>query len=239
MQLLGPKANPDSPESDIAIFQEFLSDPSTSIPINSNFLIVFNSFPPGLREFTDEKISEYEPDKWEVFKTGSSLIKKISGSSYNYKFLFATGITLPNEGYNARRTGPAEEFGDFSGGLLSGVTSSSRYQKDLLRMSLLETTDSFIDSVIRPWVVATSHYGLFARSPGSEFDIKTNIDVFMFNSRTNKREIQRKVYTFYGCAPTSFDEQTITYGNNDTTILSTSWVYNNYSIKTIKAPTNT
>ena len=237
MQILGPNAG-DTPESDIALFQQFITDPSTSIPIDSNFLIVFKSFPKGLKNFTDSEISNYEPNKWQISNNKDSLISLIEGPTYNYTCLFANGTTLPSETVGSKRVGVADDFGDISGGILSGVVSTSRTQRSPLRITFLETTDSFIDSVLRPWIVAVSHYGLFARSDDSIYSVKTDIMVFMFNSRGSKRLLERKMYAFYGCAPIAFDEQSVTYGTNSTKEVATQWVYNYYTIRTTSAAGN-
>lgn len=233
MQILGPKANPDSPESDLSLFQQFLSDPSTSIPVNSNFIISIDSFPNGLKAFTDEQISQFEPNKWTVTNTGAKLTGQLEGQTYNKKCFFANGITLPNESLGSKRVGLAEEFGDLAGGIMSGVVSTARASKGPLRVTFLETTDSFIDTVLRPWVVAVSHYGLFARNQNSNYNIKTNVTVAMYNSRANTREVLRKVYTFFDCAPTSFDAETLTWGRADTKTVATEWAYNYYTIKSL------
>lgn len=232
MQLLGPRANNDSPESDLSLFQQFLADPSTTIPIDSNFIIFIESFPNGLKTFSDDRISEFEPNKWSVSQMGSKLTSTLEGPSYNYKCFFANGVTLPNESIGSKRVGLSEEFGEYAGGVLSGVVSNARSSKQPLRATFLETTDSFIDSVLRPWVVAVSHYGLFAREADSNYNVKTNIKVCLYNNRASKSSIERKVYTFFDCAPISFDEQTVTWGSSDTKIVATQWVYNYYTIKT-------
>ena len=241
MQLLGPKANADSPESDLTLFQQFLTDPSTSIPVNSNFIVFIETFPNGLKAFTDSQISQFEPNKWVVTNTGEKLTAQIQSPAYNGKCFFVNGITLPNESIGSKRVGLAEEFADLAGGILSGVVSTSRASKGPLKATFLETTDSFIDSVLRPWVVAVSHYGLFARDVNSAYNVKTNIKVAMYNSRTNKREVQRKVYTFFDCAPTSFDAESLTWGRADTKTVATEWVYNYYTIEsgTSSEQTNT
>ena len=237
MQILGPKANTSTPNSDVVLFQQFLSDPSTTIPINSNFLVSFSRFPNGLKNFDDSEISQWEPNKWSVTDVASRLTEKMAGPPYNYNCLFANGVTLPSETLGTKRIGMAEEFGDFSGGLLSGLVSTSRAQRTPLPITFLETTDSFIDAVLRPWIVAASHYGLYARSNDSPYNVKTDLTVYMFDSRnpsniSNEGVAIRKVFYFQDCVPISFEEQTITYGASEVVVSRTQWVYNYYTIKT-------
>ena len=232
MQLYGHKANND-PESDLVIFEQFLRDPETSIPLNSNFLISFAaaSMPLGIQTFNETATGDYEPKSWGLDIEKKKLIGNIE-SKYNYKCLFANGVNLPGESFGQKRVGMADLFSDNSGGLLSGVISTSREQKTALNISFLETNASFIDAVIRPWIVAATHYGLYARATDSPYNVKTDIVVLMFDHKTNSKSVIRKKFTFFGCVPTSFGEQQITFGKADTTITSVSWLYSNYSIET-------
>lgn len=238
MQLYGPKAD-NNTESDLVVFEQFLRDPATSIPLNSNFLICFGStgmpgiqgMPLGIKTFDEEATGFYEPMPWGLDVEKKNLINSIEGT-YSYKCLFANGANLPGESFGQRRVGMQDLFSDNSGGLLSGVVSTSREQKAALNISFLETNASFIDAVIRPWIVAASHYGLYARADNSPYNVKTDIVVLMFDHKTDSKNVIRKKFTFFGCVPTSFGEQQITFGKADTTITSVSWLYSNYSIET-------
>ena len=77
MQLYGPKANND-PESDLVIFEQFLRDPETSIPLNSNFLISFAaaSMPLGIQTFNEAATGDYEPKPWGLDIEKKKLIRK-------------------------------------------------------------------------------------------------------------------------------------------------------------------
>ena len=130
--------------NEISIFKDFLSNPDTSIPINSNFVIRFTSFPVALEE---DKISIYEPN-WNVTATQQLLLEIASGNNNQNGFLFANGITLPVESVGAERAGMAEAFNKHSGGLLSGIVSTSRAQQGPVDIAFLETNKSFIDFMI-------------------------------------------------------------------------------------------
>lgn len=232
MQLYGPKAD-NNTESDLVIFEQFLRDPETSIPLNSNFLICFANagMPRGIKTFNDTATGNYEPDSWGIDKEKNTLLGNTEGK-YNYKCLFANGVNLPGESFGQKRVGMSDLFLDNSGGLLSGVVSTGREQKTALNISFLETNTSFIDAVIRPWIVAASHYGLYAREDDSPYNVKASIVVLMFDHKINTKNLIRKKFTFFDCVPTSFGEQQITFGKADTTITSVSWLYSNYSIET-------
>lgn len=222
--------------NEISIFKDFLSNPDTSIPINSNFVIRFTSFPTALEE---DKIQIFEPN-WNVTAT-QELLLNIAGSEINQNgFLFASGITLPVESVTTERVGMAEMFSKHSGGLLSGVVSTSRGQQGPLDIAFLETNKSFIDFIIRPWITLVSHYGLLARKkvsntfyPTGKDLIKTTIDAVFFDS-TRPGAI-RKYYRFNDCAPVSIASGTIfDYSNASINIFRTSWAYSKYDIADVE-----
>jgi len=234
MQLYGPNANTSIQEDDISTFENFLRDHNTSIPLDSNFLIAFGTIPSGIKNFNDNEIGNYEPEPWGINFEKELLTGNIE-TTQQYKCLFANGVTLPSESVGQKRVGMQDLYGDNSGGILSGVVSTSRESKAPLRITFLETNVSFLDTVIRPWILAVSHYGLYARAKESAYNIKTPLTVYQFDHKTNSKDKIRKQYTFTDCVPVSFDETTLTYGKSDTTVISVSWVYKNYKVFTASA----
>lgn len=235
MEIIGPRANTNAQGEkgiDVALFQQFLSDPSTSIPIDSNFIVNIERFPEALKNFVDGDIRGYEPGSWDIGDTNQKLTDLLEAPAYNHACLFANGITIPNETIGARRIGPADDFGEYSGGLISGIVSTSRTQKAPLDIVFLETTDSFIDAVIRPWIIATSHYGLFAREPGSKYNVKSNISLYMYDSRSTELSKIRKKFVFIDCAPLSVEDRQVVYGVSDVGKVKCSWTYSYYTVET-------
>ncbi len=229
IQLLGPTANKaGKTSSDLAIFKDFLGSPETSIPLNSNFIIGFNNIPNLIENFGDTEVGELEPSKWKIDQVKQSLISIIkdpssSDGSSNY-CLFAQGITLPVESLRVDRAGPNFNS-EYSGGLLSGVVAKDRETQNTLDTTFLETNYSFVDFLIRPWVIAVSHYGLRERKNSS---LKTDLTVIFFDKFNNNAV--RKIYTFFKCAPVSFGGITASYGDNSLILPKVSWVYNYYSV---------
>lgn len=232
MQILGPNANSSTTYSDLIAFEQFLSDPATSIPLDSNFLVLFSQrgMPQGIKTYTDSALGGYEPGRWGIEIDNKKLIDSLE-SSYDYRCFFANGVTLPSESIGQKRVGMQDIYGDQSGGLLSGVVTTSREQRGPLSLTLLETNASFIDLVIRPWILAVSHYGLYGRLESSAYCVKTNIIVLQFDHRSKTINKIRKKFTFFGCAPTNFVPLTVTYGKADTSIINVEWVYNHYTLE--------
>lgn len=228
MQILGPTSNQTGgTTSDLALFKEFLSDVETAIPLNSNFLIGFLNIPDGLESFGDSVIGDLEPNKWKIQEVKDSLInvikKPVTDGSRNY-CLFAQGVNLPSENLNVSRTG-FDGNAEQAGGLLPGLVAKDRTGQGTLETTFLETNSSFIDFVIRPWVIAVSHYGLRGRKEGS---IKTDMSVIFFDKYRNNAI--RKIYTFHQCAPVQVSGITATYGDNTLVLPKVNWAYNYYTI---------
>ncbi len=218
--------------NEISIFKDFLSNPDTSIPINSNFVIRFTSFPTALYE---NKIKIFEPN-WNVNATQQLLLGIANNTNNSNGFLFANGITLPVESVGTTRAGMEDLYKNHSGGLLSGLVSTSRQQQGPIDIAFLETNKSFIDFIIRPWITLVSHYGLLARKkiinttlPASQDVIKTTIDAVFFDS-ANPGSI-RKYYSFKNCAPISITSgTTFDYSTASINIFKTSWAYSKYDV---------
>ena len=229
-QTIGPRAGSYSDASELSRFRELLGSEEFSIPLGSNFFIHIESIPTAIAN--TENLNYFEvgrKNKWNIADGTNNLIN-INNGNVDGACLFANGITPPVEAINVARVGMHAAFDDHSGGLLDGVVTRSRKQQDSVAISFLETNQSFIDFVIRPWVILTGHVGLIARAPGSVDDVKTTITATFF-SRYNGQVSPRKIFTFFGCAPVSIDTATAyDYGTNAVNTIKTTWAYNYYTL---------
>ena len=245
-QTIGPRAGSYSDASELSLFRELLGSPEFSIPLGSNFFIQIASIPTAVA--STDNLQYFEPGRragagWNIAEGTENLINVHNGMGINATgaCLFANGITPPVEAINVARVGMQAAFDDHSGGLLDGVVTKSRKQQDSVAISFLETNQSFIDFVIRPWVILTGHVGLIARAPGSVDDVKTTITATFF-SRHDGQVSPRKIFTFFGCAPVSIDTATAyDYGTNAVNTIKTTWAYNYYTLSftDVNIPVNT
>lgn len=222
--------------NEISIFKDFLSDPNTSIPINSNFVIRFTTFPTALEQ---NKIQIFEPG-WNVAATQNLLLNIANNDNNRNGFLFVSGITLPVEAVSTTRAGMTDFFSEHSAGLISGIVAQSRQQQGPIDIAFLETNKSFIDFVIRPWITLVSHYGLLARRkvfntnyPTGKDLVKTTVEAVFFDS--TKPGTIRKYYRFKDCAPISIAAGTsYDYSTASVNIIKTSWAYSKYDIADVE-----
>ena len=229
-QTIGPRAGSYSDASELSRFRELLGSEEFSIPLGSNFFIQIASIPTAITN--TENLNYFETGRkngWNIADGTNNLIS-INDRNTDGACLFANGITPPVEAINVARVGMQAAFDDHSGGLLDGVVTRSRKQQDSVAISFLETNQSFIDFVIRPWVILTGHVGLIARAPGSVDDVKTTITATFF-SKYDGQVTPRKIFTFFGCAPVSIDTATAyDYGANAVNTIKTTWAYNYYTL---------
>lgn len=231
-QIIGSKTQSDARE--LSLFRTLLGTPEFSIPLGSNFFIQIANIPTAVA--STDNLQYFEPGRsagWNIVDGTNNLINVHNDMGRNAKgaCLFANGITPPIEAINVARVGMNAAFNDYSGGLLDGVVTKSRKQQDSVAISFLETNQSFIDFIIRPWVILTGHVGLIARAPGSFDDVKTTITATFF-SRHSGIVSPRKIFTFFGCAPVSIDTATTyDYGTNAVNTVKTTWAYNYYTLQ--------
>ena len=231
MQTLGPRANGGNGSSELELFRQLLGQKEFSIPLGSNFFIRIETIPRAVQQ----PIDYFEPGRpggngWNISAATNNLLNFSQKNGETGACLFANGITPPVESVSVSRVGMQAAYDDFSGGLLDGVVTRSRKQQEPVAISFLETDQSFIDFVIRPWVVFTSHLGLIARHPDSMDNIKTTITAIFFSTH-GSGVTPRKVFKFFDCAPVSIDTATAyDYGANAVNTIKTSWAYNHYSL---------
>ena len=215
-------------------FLRMLSTWSGSIPNQFQFLVLIDYFPPAV---STELLHNYEP-VGEGDKIGNNIDKNVSVTTgmMNQRIagcVFAQGVNIPGEavGYKYSKIPNGRGF-------LGGVGADVRADFQPLTIQFLETNTSFIDFVIRPWIILGSHLGLVAR-PGDipeegaidPNNIKTNITVIQLAKTYQKRSpVQRKVWRFYNCVPHQMDAQELVTNASEAKIFNTQWYYTNYTV---------
>ena len=204
--------------NDISAFLTKILEPNFEIPVEANFVIgiqnlqsVIQNLDDRLDEFSDNRLSVW-PGNWQTIDSDDIFL--------------ANGVTIPGEKINAKRGTVAET----SGGLLTGPILTGRQALGNLEISFLETNESFIDFVIRPWIVATAHYGLYARDKNSTQNFKRDIFVYFYD----RRNVTRKFIKFINAAPIDVASFEAIYGATGKSAgmrtAKVTWTYSNYSV---------
>jgi hypothetical protein len=173
-------------------------------------------------------------DGWDINQGKREITKdtymKTGGGKHGC--LLCQGAVLPGENYDV-----SELPIDNNMGFIPGKIGGNRPGAQALTLQWRETNRSFPDLVLRPWLMLASHMGLVARPPRDDRNIKTNISIVQL-AKTYQHIplVERKIWRFYNCVPTSIDSKEITHeegGNFSGQIYTTSWAYTHYSIESL------
>lgn len=158
-------------------------------------------------------LEDYEDRRWSL--NGDLFTTR---SDDNVGFLFAQTVALPMEQLGVGTLPVAN-----SGGFVAGYYSDRRADygnSNKLDITFLEQNRDVVDMFIRPWLVATSYYGLIE---DNEIDLKCNITVNLHSrnpSGEDNRGIPfgssgnlRKSYMFEGCVPINVEGDALSYGD--------------------------
>lgn len=202
----------------------------TAIPMTTQWIILIDQYPPGLKTSIIQGLErnasgqEFDIDGAKNILTTYPL-QKVVGC------LFAANITIPNEAWNVESA-----YVDNNRGFLPGVLGGSRnHEAPILDIGFRETNTSFIDFVVRPWVILAAHFGLVARNPNDATqaikNMKCNMHVMQYTrSRAGVSMIPRKVWSFYNCVPFTVNEETLDYTEEKMVTHNTRWTYSNYTV---------
>jgi hypothetical protein len=152
---------------------------------------------------------------------------RLQTSVQNYMgCVFCREVNLPSENIIAGHEGL--EYGGYQAPAVS--TNREKYQP--LKLTMLETNASFLDLVIRPWIISVGYNGLIARPSKSDKYVKSNfVDVVMLaKTGTYKAMGIRKIYRYYNVAPVGMEGETYSYQEEGLKYTNVSFVYDNYAI---------
>lgn len=208
-------------------FESFLSKPASALPKGAQWVVDFE----GLESVKDAIIrtAQLEPGKWDI-ETGLTTL--ISNQDYNRKgCLFCQAVSIPGEQTIANPEGiQKNQF------IRTAVGEGrSDYAPNGLRMVFLDTNVSFVDNVIRPWVVTTGRLGLIARPPGST-NYRQDISVYKIGVLTSQDPpfILQK-YTFFGACAVQVSEEEYNYTPTNAPVnREATFIFHHYSLETNK-----
>lgn len=153
-------------------------------------------------------------------------------------YLFAQSIALPQEQLTVG-TIPIQR----SGGFVAGYYGDRRVDygaENKLDITFLEQNKDIVDFFIRPWLIATSYYGLIE---GGDVDLKCNIIVNLHTRNPDgpmNKDIEmgdsanlRKSYIFEDCVPIVTEGDQINQDgeqSNDDLTRTASFIFSKYKI---------
>jgi len=207
----------------------------TSIPLQTQWIILIQPFPQCINteilqglEVTGGDYKNFNVSQAKNILT-SFPFQKVNGC------IFAQKVTIPGETMNVS---PASV--ENNRGFLPGITSGGRgssYTPNSISIDFLETNTSFSDFVLRPWIIASEHFGFVARERDSDRsrdvrNVKSTVYVMEYGKTyQHVSMIPKKVWTFFNCVPTSVEQYTLDYVEPNTPpIMKSTWTYTNYAV---------
>jgi hypothetical protein len=152
--------------------QLLLSTPAGSLPKGAQWAVFFHNLNNILPCIT--KAYQIEPggeNKWKTEAAAASLLtdnfQKTKGC------LFCQAVAVPGEGST-----PISEGVIKANSYIRAHVGQGRNDFGEMRMSFLETNTSFCDSFLRGWSIATSAFGMIARS--GELNYRTTATCYKF-----------------------------------------------------------
>jgi hypothetical protein len=199
-----------------------------SIPLRTQFIVLIESFPDDLTTSIMQQLELVQADKkgWDIDKAKSVL------TSYPFNnvvgCLFVDGASIPDDVLTAEVASIPNNRGFTQGGVLG---NREAFASNNLTIQIRETNTSFVDLVMRPWVILSAHRGFIAQELPQR-NIKTNITVIQYaKTFQNISQIPRKIWRYYNCAPLSVGTRNLTYDTEDIESYDVSWLYDYYTIE--------
>jgi hypothetical protein len=218
-------------------FLDQLQEWETTLPLTSMWMIFFD-IPKIVQDDTMNHWGENHLGiDWGVDSAKDRLTSR--GSLYDgYGCALAQTVGIPVEQMGIDTVGPTNR------GFLKGPIVQQRQAFAALNIEFLETTLSFNDFVLRPWVILASHMGLVKRENPAA---KITTDIFVVNMAragvdqkydtgkgqwSNSRGfIPRKIWLFKDCIPVNVAQETYTYGTGgDVDRRDTEWNFRKYQV---------
>jgi hypothetical protein len=176
-----------------------------------------------------QKALKYEGKDWLIDKASNAVL----GDDYqnNKGCVFAQAITVPGESIVVNAEGNI-----MSNAFLRSYVGQGRNQMPEMQMTFLDTNVSFADNFLRPWVISTGTFGLWA---GGKDSYRTDIYCYKLapydSSQDNPDAVPGVVMTmtFFDACCISVSNEELNYAPQTTTPMrQASFIYNYYSVDT-------
>jgi hypothetical protein len=201
----------------------------TALPLRTQWVLFFDTFPAGINS---SLIQSLEPTDGNKLNFNVSKAKNIL-TSYPLQgvvgCIFAQGISIPTENLIADSANLDNNRGFIKGTILRDRDS---FAANPLTVEFRETNTSFVDLVLRPWLMLASHAGYVARKKTDPKYCKANITIIQYTRSYQKlSQVPRKIWQFYNCVPLNIAVRNLTYDTEAMEKYDVSFAYDSYGVQ--------
>lgn len=179
----------------------YLSRPGSTLPKNALWVVDFeslNTVKPALLE-----TAKYEPTPWSIEK---GLNFYLDNTDYSKRCFFVQAVSVPGE--QAIINPEGLQYNSF----IRTPVGGGRSDFPALQMTFLDSNISFVDVVLRTWVITTARLGMIARNdPKQQYRGNINIVKLGTFSRTSSGPEILQRYTFKNACPVSISSEEYNY----------------------------
>jgi len=212
----------------------------TNIALASQWFIYFdfssvNALSVSLQTQLRNRESTFSDQGWTYSK---NVTKYLLDGNLQYRDENLTGCVFSNQVKLPQEQITAGNNGLSYGGFMPPATASTRRPYSTLTVNFLETNASFLDLILRPWLILVGYNGLVARASDSPKKVKCNyVDVVMMaKTGVGNRPGIRKIHRFYNVAPISIDGEDYSYMPDGLKYSNVSFVYDGYFVLDADTP---
>jgi hypothetical protein len=165
----------------------------------------------------------YEPNAWQI-QNALDIVVNNEAYQTTKGCMFAQAVQIPGEGNQVNAEGIMQN------GFLRSMVGAGREAYNGMQIVFLETNVSFVDNVIRPWTIATSHLGMIARK--GDLNYRSTIQVWKLGvTDPSAPPVILQEYLFYGACPITIDGEEYNYSPTSTAInRNTTFTYHYYTL---------
>lgn len=209
--------------------QAYLSKPASALPKGAFWVVDFSDLSNATTGVKQAilRTARLEPNSWEV-ESGFNCL--VDTADYKSKgCLFCQAVSVPGEQAIVNPEGIQKSH------FIRTATGDGRadYAPGGLKMVFLDTNVSFVDNVIRPWVVTTARLGMIARPDGIS-QYRGTITVYKLGVLTHdKPPFILQKYTFYGVCPVEVSSEEYNYAPATAPVSrEATFVFHSYKLQT-------
>lgn len=198
-------------------FWNSLTESANSYALSQLWLIGMSRYDlEPLWQNINDQFSDFEPG-WRLQNAGLTIKNKWFFNDIYYNL--ARSVVFPSDGIETARMGVSN-----SGGI-KGLVGQQRTDLPTVTITFLETNQSFVDLLIRPWCVLVGHRGLKA------FDLRIySLDLVCLQKTRNGLKI-RKTISLQQAVPTEIDSEEYNYTGDKLIDRQIQFAYTKYTVK--------